>query len=211
MSLYWRVILKRCLIIGNGPSLADIPDEFLAKYPTFGSNRVYLKFTPTYYAAVNKHVVRQYADQINQMNCVKYIRHDTADLIPGSTPLYSSLVYVFSTEPLTWVCEGWTVTFVLMQLAYWYGFREVGLIGVDHRYDFTGQPNELLTAKGDDPNHFDKSYFSGGAAWNAPDLKRSEEHYRIAHKVFTEDGRKIVNLTPGSALGVFPTRDWTTW
>ena len=40
------------VLVGNGPSLSDIPDSFLEKYPTFGCNAVHLResFRPTYYA-----------------------------------------------------------------------------------------------------------------------------------------------------------------
>ena len=43
------------LIMGNGPSLADIPDSFLKKYPTFGCNSIHLRkgFKPTYYAVAD--------------------------------------------------------------------------------------------------------------------------------------------------------------
>lgn len=203
--------MKRCLIIGNGPSLADVPNEFLAKYPTFGSNRVYLKFTPHYYACVNPLVIEQYFTEIAQINCVKYIRASHKHLVPGSAGLHKRNTPAFSKEPLRWIHEGWTVTFVLMQLASWYGFVEVGLIGVDHSYNFDGRPNEKLTANGVDVNHFDPSYFSGGKAWNAPDLVRSEQSYRLAKEAYEADGRKIVNLTAGSQLDVFEKEDINDW
>ena len=34
---------ETCLIIGNGPSLANIPLKFLKKYASFGTNRIYLR------------------------------------------------------------------------------------------------------------------------------------------------------------------------
>jgi len=203
--------VKTCLIIGNGPSLADIPNEFLDKYPTFGSNRVYLKYTPDYYAAVNPNVVTQFSDEINGMNCVKYIRHDTHHLIKGSIPLYCARVYIFSPDALKWVCEGWTVTYVLMQLAYYYGFERVGLVGVDHSYTFDGQPDQLLTGEGADPNHFHPDYFGEGVKWQAPDLEQSVTHYRLARQAFEANGGEIVNLTIRSKLDVFRCEDWQRW
>lgn len=43
------------VIVGNGPSLDDIPDSFLRKYPTFGCNAIHLRegFKPTYYAVAD--------------------------------------------------------------------------------------------------------------------------------------------------------------
>lgn len=203
--------MKTALIIGNGPSLADIPNEFLSKYPTFGSNRVYLKFTPDYYACVNPLVIEQYYTEIARMDSIKFIRASHTHLVPGSIGLHKSTQAPFSTDPLVWYHEGWTVTFVLMQLAYWFKYRRIGLIGVDHRYTFDGKPNQELKAQGADVNHFDPDYFAAGTKWNAPDLARSQQSYRIAKAVFERDGREIINLTPGSALTVFECEDWQTW
>jgi len=46
------------VIIGNGPSLNDIPDRFLRRFPTFGCNTIHLRgdFIPTYYAAADEWV-----------------------------------------------------------------------------------------------------------------------------------------------------------
>ena len=79
--------MRTCLIVGNGPSLKDVPNTFLAKYPTFGSNRCYLKFLPDYYASVNPLVIHQCKREINDMQCMKFIRSDLAKLIPGSFAL----------------------------------------------------------------------------------------------------------------------------
>jgi hypothetical protein len=203
--------LKTCLIIGNGPSLADVPTDFLDKYPTFGSNRVYLKYEPNYYACVNPLVIKQYYRDINRLDSLKFVSGKYAHFVPGSVRLSITAERVFAKRDFEPVYEGYTVTFVLMQIAYWYGYKRVGLVGVDHRYTFEGKPNQELIADGVDQNHFDPSYFSGGAMWNAPDLVRSEQSYRIAKDVYERAGREIVNLTPDSALDVFEREDWQTW
>ena len=205
--------MKRCLVLGNGPSLKDMPRELLEKYPTFGSNRVYLLdgFTPTYYAAVNPLVVKQFANEINKMDCEKYITEKLSSRIPGSIPLNNVGCNLFSFRPDKYIWEGFTVTYVLLQLAFWKGFDEVGLLGVKHEYTFTGSPNQLLNAKGPDLNHFAPDYFTDGMIWNAPDLERSENAYRIAHQVYSDAGRGIINLTPGTKLEVFPKGDYLSW
>ena len=203
----------RCLVIGNGKSLKDIPLDFLKRYPSFGSNRIYLLdgFTPDYYACVNPLVAKQYSKEIARMKSEKYICAKHAHLIPGSTGIVSISNALFSFRPDCYLYEGYTVTYVLLQLAFWKGYREVGLIGVDHDYVFEGAPNQELKAEGEDHNHFHPDYFSGGVKWNAPDLAKSEEAYEIARQVYTESGRRIINLTPGSKLDVFPREDWTSW
>ena len=167
---------ETCIIVGNGPSLNDIPLELLNKYPTFGTNRIYLldDFTPTYYASVNPLVIEQSVGEINALESEsKFIRAQLAHLIDGAYPLRNAQAWTFSRDPLTYIFEGYTVTYVCMQLAFWMGFETVLLVGVDHYFKANGQPNEEQVMKGKDPNHFSPEYFKG-AKWNLPDLESSE-------------------------------------
>ena len=191
-----------CVVIGNGPSLKDVPVDFLNKYPTFGSNRVYLLFHPTYYACVNPLVLEQFADEIAQIDYqAKFTRLGYG--IPNSFPLQSLILPCFSREPWLGVYEGFTVTYVLLQLAFFMGYKTVLLVGVDHRFEVSGSPNEQVVSQGADVNHFDPAYFGAGVKWNLPDLERSARAYGMAKTVFDNAGRKIVNLTPNTALDVF--------
>lgn len=203
--------MRRCLVVGNGPSLKDIPNEFLSKHFTFGSNRCYLKYKPDIYACVNKLVITQFGRELRGLSCPKYVMAGFTSFVTGSMPLNLKHKLSFSKEPMEWICAGHTVTYVLLQLAYWMGYEEVGLIGVDHRFVFNGNPNQELTAQGADPNHFDPNYFSDGKKWNAPDLAASYAAYALAKAEYEKDGRSIVNLTPGSALDLFPMVDWRVW
>lgn len=193
-----------CLIIGNGKSLNDVPIEFMDLFPTFGANRIYLKYLPTYLTVVNPLVAEQNKDDI----LLSATRTDSTFVTASVsyahqhewiTPLYSIGAPLFSFKPGEYVWEGGTVTYVSMQLAYWLGFREVFLVGLDHYFECEGEPNEEQLMEGDDPNHFDPNYFKG-QRWNLPDLATSEEAYRLARRVFERDGRKIYNLSTETAL-----------
>ena len=204
---------ETCIIVGNGPSLNDIPLELLEKYPTFGTNRIYLKndFTPTYYVSVNPLVIEQSIDEINALESEsKFIRAQLADKIEGAYPLRNAQAWTFSTDPLKYIFEGFTVTYVCMQLAFWMGFETVLLVGVDHYFKVKGRPNEQQTMKGDDPNHFDPNYFKG-AQWNLPDLESSERAYKIAKRKYEKAGRRIINLTTKTALDIFEKGDYKAW
>jgi len=173
-------------------------------FPTFGANRIYLKYSPTYYACVNPLVAEQNEDEIleqSEMSVKSFVtaRVPYAKESPYITPLWSVGVPLFSFKPDECVWEGGTVTYVSMQLAYWLGFRTVFLVGLDHYFEYEGEPNEEQLMEGDDPNHFDPSYFKG-QRWNLPDLALSEEAYRLARRVFERDGRKIYNLSTKTAL-----------
>jgi len=194
--------MKSCFVLGNGPSLASIDNSYLDKLPTFGSNRIFLKYTPKFYACVNPTEATKYPKEIEELRSVKYVT-DAVD-IPGCTPLHSTSLVRFSTNPLWAVNEGWSVSYVLLQLAYFYGFKRVYLLGMDHRYNYTGSPNEEVSWTGQDSNHFSKEYVLPGDRWNCPDLERSTYFFKVAKEVYEADRREIINLTEGSALDVFP-------
>jgi len=190
-----------CIIIGNGPSLKNVPNSILESMPTFGSNGILLKFEPSYYVAVNPLAIKRFAPRIkNSLKAHLFLAPNTLDV--RYVPLYSMPTPLFSYDPLNWVYEGYTVTFVCMQLAFYFGFTRVYLLGVDHHYIFSGPPNEENKWEGDDPNHFDPDYFKN-AFWNNPDLAQSERSYALARKAFENDGRSIINCTSNSLLTVF--------
>lgn len=202
---------ETCLIIGNGPSLNKVPLEFLKKYPSFGTNRIYLLdgFQPTYYVSVNPLVIEQSIERINELGSVKFLPSRFAH---GNTlPLVSHYSPSFSMNPRVYIYEGYTVTYVCMQLAYFMDFDTVLLVGVDHRFEFRGSPNEEVVSDRPDPNHFSKDYFGQGVKWNNPDLEQSEISYQMAKTVFENDNKRIVNLTEGSALNVFEKDEVKNW
>ena len=100
------------------------------------------------------------------------------------------------------------MTYVALQAAYWMGFQEVILVGVDHRYSTAGPANAMVVSQSDDPDHFDPEYFGRGFRWQLPDLEASERSYRLARAAFEADGRRIVDATVGGQLEVFPKIDY---
>jgi hypothetical protein len=101
------------------------------------------------------------------------------------------------------VCEGSTVTYVAMQIAYYMGFQNVFLIGVDHSFKARGKPYKKLFLPGEDINHFDPNYF-GNQEWQLPNLEASEAAYGMANYFFHKNGRKIYDATVNGRLNVFP-------
>lgn len=198
---------ETCVVIGNGPSLKHVPNMWLDKYLTFGSNKIYLKYRPTYYVCTNPLVLKQNKPVIELLDCEKFCR---AGFIDSANPLNISPVKKFSTRPHDWVYEGYTVTFVSLQLAYYFGFSTVLLVGVDHRYEYDGKPNEKHLMSKDDPNHFHPDYFKG-QEWHNPDLAQSEYSYNLAKAVYEKEHRRIINLTYNSALNVFEKDNIEKW
>ncbi|MFM6402382.1 hypothetical protein, partial [Planktothrix sp.] len=205
-------------IIGNGPSLNEMDLSFLKHEICFGTNKIYLgferwEFSPTYYVAVNPFVIEQSVDEIRKISCPKFIGNrgisyfdPTDDIIFIKT--FPSPGESFSKIPDVGLNEGCTVTYVAMQLAYYMGFSEVVLIGVDHHFVTQGTPHQAVVSDGDDPNHFDPRYFGQGLKWQLPDLENSEKSYQVAKQVFEESGRKIIDATVNGRCRVFSKQDY---
>jgi len=202
---------ERCFIIGNGPSLKQTDLSLLRNEVTFGLNRIYLLFqelgfSTTYLVAVNKLVIEQCSQDLVQLPCPKFINWQSRDLIgfpPDLMFLRSRREPGFYTDITRGVWEGATVTYVAMQIAYYMGFQEVILIGVDHAFSATGKPHTTVVSEGDDPNHFAPHYFGKGFRWQLPDLETSELAYGLAKEQFERAGREIVDATIGGKLQVF--------
>ena len=78
------------LVIGNGPSLNDVPLEFLTRYKSFGTNRIYLLdgFTPTYYVAVDPVAIEPFIREIRKLESEKFIAaYYTPDQLTDAHPL----------------------------------------------------------------------------------------------------------------------------
>lgn len=208
---------QRCVLVANGPSLSYMNLDFLRKEIVIGVNKIFLgfkkfRFYPKYYVAVNQKIIEQSVAHIKAMNCVKFIGDRGANLVPENALTYhvktKNPAVRFSHDLAQGLHEGWTVTYAALQIAYVLGFAEVVIIGMDHRYEYTGAPNQSCRFDGADPNHFSPDYFGHGQSWDNPDLVRSEESYRIARAEFEKDGRRIIDATLGGACNVFEKADY---
>jgi tetratricopeptide (TPR) repeat protein len=207
----------RCFIIGNGPSLNRTDMKLLKNEYTIGLNRIYLNyenmgFEPTFYCVVNPCVIEQFAQDIDAVQSIKFIRRESNKIVKNRWNAFfmeSYGAHDFNTnlENLHW-CEGWTVTYCAMQVAFYLGFHTVILIGVDHNFPDSGDPNKLVTAGGSDQNHFHPDYFGKGIKWHYPDLERSEKSYSVARAVYEKNGRRILDATAGGKLTIFPKVDY---
>ena len=204
---------ERCFIIGNGPSLRDTDLSLLKNDFTIGMNRFYLAFPDLGFSTsilltVNDLVVEQCAQDIRLLPIPTFVSWRSRKWIePAENLHYLYTAYDlprFSGNASGRLWEGATVTFVAMQLAFHMGFKKVILIGVDHSFATQGKPNTTITSSGDDPNHFNPSYFGKGFRWQLPDLETSEIAYTMAREAYKKAGREIVDATVGGKLTIFP-------
>jgi hypothetical protein len=204
---------ERCFIIGNGPSLRNTDLSHLRNEATLGMNRIYLLFPElgfqtTYFLSVNDLVVEQCATDIQALKMPRFVSWRARSWLKPEDDLY--FLYSTYTGPRfardirgrLW--EGATVTYMALQVAFFLGFQQVILIGVDHNFSTQGKPNTTVVSQGDDPNHFHPGYFGKGFRWQLPDLDTSERAYCMARDAYQAAGREVIDATVGGKLQVFP-------
>lgn len=202
-----------CFIIGNGPSLNQMDLGLLNDYYTFGLNKIYLLFDRTglkidYHTCINRFVIEQSALQFKEMNCHSFLSYKYRDRrLKNMEKVYllgdARSKNKFFTDITEGISQGNTVTYVAMQIAFFMGFKNVYLIGVDHSFKDKGNPHKVQVMKEDDQNHFDPGYFKGHK-WQLPDLAGSEVSYLRAKEAFDKNGRNIFDATVNGKLTVFP-------
>jgi hypothetical protein len=213
---------QRVFIIANGPSLAAMDLSPLKAYPTIGMNRIYMHFPKmgfqtTYYVSINELVLRQFRSEIAHLTMPKFINWNQNNTFWDESnnlfylKLRLNLADKFSGDIRHPISSGGTVTYVALQVAYFMGFEQVVLIGLDHRFDIKRRPNiveQRIQAR--DENHFHPDYFPKGVLWQLPDLHRSELAYAKAREAFESVGRRILDATVNGACRVFEKTDYSS-
>lgn len=207
---------ERCFIMGNGPSLRETDVSKLKDEYTFGMNRVYLAFEDwgfqtSFLVSVNDLVIEQCVDDFLALEMPRFFSWRSHKFFPklpvSQLPTFLHTTYTgpkFTSEVRGRIWEGATVTNVCLQLAFYMGFEDVILIGVDHSFVAKGKPNTTVVSEGDDQSHFDPRYFGKGFRWQLPDLDTSEQGYWMALQAYEAAGRSVVDATIDGQLHVFP-------
>lgn len=224
---------KRCVIIGNGPSLNKIDLGKIQSEYTFGVNSLYYKtldcgFMPTFFVVEDSSVMKEnlsaiksYRPQYKFFPTIYRKLHGedhnvfffkmNRGFYEKSSPNYC--VPRFSTDFSKIAYCGQSVTHINLQLAFFMGFSEVYLIGMDFSYvipESHSRKGDVLVSDTDDPNHFHKDYFGKGKSWKDPKLDRVLMNYRMAKLAYESSGRKIYNATAGGKLEIFPRVNYDT-
>ena len=157
-------------------------------------------------------VLGQFAKDINMLRMPKFLNYSCKRFFESSVD-DNSLLFLrlglhfqdyFSTDITHVLSGGGTVTFTCLQLAYFMGFSEVVLIGLDHSFVEKGIPNKkVIRNEEKDDSHCHPDYFPKGIKWQLPDLYRSEIAYSLAKETFERDGRKIVDATIEGKCNIF--------
>jgi hypothetical protein len=185
--------MKPCLILGNGPSLNDLPTHDLQFMPSYGSNFIHVQ--PTYYICIDQKLLTERPMEIlarAQGAEIAYLLAEHKD-IPAAAPLYAlPNVQLVERDRGSFKAEryitGRNCTYVALKLAYYAGFDLIHLWGVDHDEAWT---------------HFTPNYPPDPIPQGAPRrqvMRSMEDHYQLAANVYARAGRTILNHSHPSAL-----------
>lgn len=175
------------LILGCGRSLNELPRELLEIYPSYGGNYIGLSgIQPTYFVCVDYRVLQDY-DGIRDTACNAKIAY-LGQVLPITSPIYSFPNVVLLSRDLKDFKEeqsfaGGTVAYPMLKLAYYEGFDEVHLWGMD--FDQNWQ-------------HFSDDY----PIFGHPDRKIDAMlyHFQLANRVYQDAGKRIINYSYPSIL-----------
>ncbi|MBL7644663.1 MAG: hypothetical protein JNK74_00600 [Candidatus Hydrogenedentes bacterium] len=141
---------ERCFVVGNGPSLNDIDMTKLKGELTLGSNRCFLGYESwgfpfSYWGVYDKYQIETYhpvyesavpADTVKFFPAEYWPVMRVAQGCPVNSAWPDPFPRAFSDCPSR-VYRGFTVTFMLLQIAAIMGCDPIILIGADHRYELS--------------------------------------------------------------------------
>lgn len=234
--------LDRCFIIGNGPSLRIEDLEKLKDEITFASNMIYALYKstlwrPTYYCAMDSSFCKKMMSDKESMNKITSGCQAAFTSVIGEgfqfrdDPEMQNLYYLaykrsvdrntnspyFSDDSSKEIYVSGTVTYALLQLAVYMGFKKIYLLGVDCTFSVERHKNGSITVN-HCVNHMDeieeeRKKFNDqvkdrfGYSYLA-DIDLQIAGYEAAKKYADSRGIKIYNATRGGKLEVFERVDF---
>jgi hypothetical protein len=215
-QLHNRHKSQRLVLIANGPSIKHTDLSRVQGEVTMCMNRFYIYFEqigfiPNYLTCVEELVLEQFKDDFRKLPCETFFNWRFHQDFPKAHFLKEAYTFnpFFQTNLLEPTHFGGTVTFACLQLAYFMGFQEVVIIGMDHSFKEKGTAATVeVRSYEKDESHFDPNYFPQGIKWKLPDLVKSEYGYSLARQAFEQDGRRILDATIGGKCTIFKKADY---
>ena len=209
---------KRCFIVATGPSLKIEDLETLEKHReiTISMNRIYNLFNkttwrPNYYMIHDLKMIEDLRETIATMDLqTKFVSRESKEFweqgdirncigFNWSGFIEMGQKAFFSNKVDKCIYEGFTVTYACIQMAIYMGFKEIYLLGVDHKYS-----KDLYEGK----NHFEGYDADKKVRLNAVYIEQNELSYKCAKEYAQKYGIKIFNATRGGKLEVFERVDF---
>ncbi|MGL5049703.1 MAG: 6-hydroxymethylpterin diphosphokinase MptE-like protein [Fusobacteriaceae bacterium] len=219
-SLKGKYKERRCFIVGNGPSLIKDDLDKLKNEITFGFNRIYYYFDktdwrPNFYITEDIKIIQNSIEEINKLKLNYIFAPDFVSLdyrlkIKNSISFRQEYKELgnngpnFSEDILKKISWGGTVAYTAIQMAVYMGFKEIYLLGIDHNFRITQNSKGEITVDENAKDYFTEEYNKDQENLYIPNLDNSTKAYIKAKEYCEKNEIKIVNLTRGGKLEVFP-------
>lgn len=217
-----RHIGEKCIIVGNGPSLVSEDLEAICRKGiySFGANYIFKMYDktawrPNFYCITDPVGIEEIFAEDGRMeylssNC-DYIFSRTngklgldkekANNIRLFKYVYSPSEekYEFSNDCSKRVYIGYTITYVMMQLAVYMGFKQIYLIGIDHTQSVETIGGKIIRKN---MKNYSEEMELGNKKGFYP-IDKTTAAYMAAERYSRKQGVKIYNATRGGKLEVF--------
>lgn len=213
---------KRIFVLGNGPSLNQMPlyllkDEYKMCFNRFFLMVERLNWKPDFFATTDSSVIKDIADELNEIAIPQVKYAFFPDLHPTNTNYKKyvkqrdNVYWLYVDKPgfsdnLPFCGINQTVVNAGIQVAAYLGFSEIYVIGVDMTFlDMKVKKinsYEWISDQ-DDKNHFDPRYFSKGRVYHNPNLTMPES-FDACRDFYANKDVKIYNAGYGGKLESFP-------
>jgi hypothetical protein len=207
---------KTATVLLNGPSLGLVPLDHIDGI-TFGSNKIYETWIPTYYVnngdmnfatpdAIIKIMAVMESDKckaafINRL-ASHVFRHEKMFSIMSSS-VYNgepaNRSYGYSFDPLVMIGVRGSVLYPIIQIADYMGFKRLNLVGFDYHYNEDGNyhfyPDDDQDRADPPPGRF----YEDNDDWRAT----NDAILSSCKEIWEDRGKEIVNWTPSSRCEIF--------
>ena len=210
------------VLICNGPSLDDVPDKFLNKYPTLGSNSIYTRkgLVVTYYFIEGKgHLMLPqerfarlpYMFEVAEKGGYNFVNRRFIhffDFIPSVYSIdyinhESRLVTAFQFDPLLHHGTGYCVTYAMLQVAHFFGFNPLLIVGMDHRF----VDGRWHFYKDEEAPEFTSMPIEEYGLFR----EKVDPYFQEVAKAYKYTNRTLLNLTPDTAAYMFEEDKLENW
>lgn len=209
----------RCFIVGNGPSLSMKQLDLLRNEVCFGANRIYKVFEqtdwrPDYYVIQDPYDITKgvYENlEVKHLFVSDYYwrKHGMKNLNSLCYHIKRELRQTdelpFSEDISKYIQAAATVTFSMIQIAVYLGYKEIYLIGMDHTYANHTDDRGNIIKQNSVKNHLFEDEKPNEVVAN---ISYMESAYKSALNYCKAHNIKIYNATIGGALEVFERVDF---
>lgn len=217
---------KTLVVMGNGPSLADIDLNLLNKFDTFGLNLAYkayykLNWWPTYHGSFDYHTTKENRQQfkklvedsqdIQRFFYLENISDDSRCQLIKLLSFGSSNKWNTSEQDFSSFNDGGNSGVNACQVGVCLGYKKIILVGVDCNYPELDNFEKLSNGKfrlkdkiESNEWHWFEDYLEVGDTINPPNVKKFhlQPWLTFASRSF-QNGIEVINCSPKSKLNCF--------